>query len=179
MNRGGVASLAAVALGLSGMIGIEILSWQSASEDAALVRPVRAAPSGAPIGAPAARGEPSESRDERLGIILARPLFSPDRRPAASGARSVSGLPRLAGIVVTGSRKVAIFAAPSGGKPVVADEGGRLGAYDVRAINEDGVTVVGPEGALVLRPIFDPAPPAPVRKTVQPARVEAQKPPAR
>lgn len=126
-----------------------------------------------------ARGEASESRDERLGIILARPLFSPDRRPAASGARSVSGLPRLAGIVVTGSRKVAIFAAPAGGKPVVADEGGRLGAYDVRAINEDGVTVVGPEGALVLRPIFDPAPPAPVRKTVQPARVEAPKPSAR
>ena len=61
----------------------------------------------------------------------------------------------------------------------VADEGERLGAYDVKAINADGVTVIGPEGAMVLRPIFDPAPPAPVRRTVQPARVEAPKPPAR
>jgi hypothetical protein len=173
--NGGVVGLAAVVLGLSGVIGLEILGWRSVPEDSALARPVRVAP----VGAPAARAAPLEHRDERLGIILARPLFSPDRRPAASGARSVSGLPRLAGIVVTGSRKVAIFAAPSGGKPVVADEGGRLGAYDVKAINADGVTVVGPEGAMVLRPIFDPAPPALVRRPVQPARVEAPKPPAR
>jgi hypothetical protein len=174
MNGGGVAGLMALALGLSGVIGSEILDWRSVPEDAALVRPLPVAPA----GAPAAQAEPGDRRDERLAVILARPLFSPDRRPAA-GARSVSGLPRLAGIVVTGSRKVAIFAAPPGGKPVVADEGGRLGVYDVKTISEDGVTVVGPEGAMVLRPIFDPAPPTPMAKTMQPARVETPKPPAR
>ena len=175
MNGSGVAGLVAVALGFSGVIGSEILVWRSEPEDAALVRPLPVAPAGAPV----AQAEPSERRDERLAVILARPLFSPDRRPTASGARSISGLPRLAGIVVTGSRKVAIFAASPGGKPVVADEGGRLGAYEVKAIREDGVTVVGPEGAMVLRPLFDPAPPAPMARTVQPARVETPRPPAR
>ena len=85
-----------------------------------------------------------------------------DRRPAASGARSVSGLPRLSGIIVAGGRKVAIFAAP--GKPIVAEEGLRLGAYEVTAISDSGVTVAGPEGTTVLRPLFDPAQPAVVAK---------------
>ncbi|MFL5256696.1 MAG: hypothetical protein ACJ8AI_28130 [Rhodopila sp.] len=175
MNESGVAGLVAVTLGFSGVIGSEILAWRSEPEDAALVRPLPVVSA----GAPATQAKPADRRDDRLAVILARPLFSPDRRPAAAGARSISGLPRLAGIVVTGSRKVAIFAAPPGGKPVVADEGERLGVYDVKTISEDGVTVVGPEGAMVLRPIFDPAPPPPMAKTMQPARVEAPKPTAR
>jgi hypothetical protein len=70
-------------------------------------------------------------------------------------------LPRLSGIVVSGSHKLAIFA--GSGKPIVAEEGVRLGAYDVTAISDAGVTVVGPEGTTVLRPLFDPAPPPPAR----------------
>jgi general secretion pathway protein N len=175
MNDGGLVGLAAIAFGLFGVIGLEVLDWQAMPEEVALVRPLSAAPA----GAPAAQAEPSERRVDWLNTILARPLFSPNRRPAASGSRSVGGLPRLAGIVVTGSRKAAIFAAPpGGGRPVVADEGMRLGAYDVKAISEAGVTVVGPEGTTVLRPIFDSAPP-PVGKTVQPARAEASRPSTR
>jgi hypothetical protein len=87
-------------------------------------------------------------------------------------------LPRLAGIMVTGSRRTAIFAAPPGGRPVVADEGARIGVYDVKAISESGVTVVGPEGTTVLRPMFDAAPPV-TGKTPPLARTESSKPPAR
>jgi hypothetical protein len=153
MNGLGWTGWAAAAVGLCGLIGLEI-TGRDGDADAALVRP-------APImvaGGPSAAAVPRDQRDGRLGVILARPLFSPDRRPAASAARSVSGLPRLTGIVVTGSRKVAIFAAP--GKAIVAEEGLHVGAYDVTAISDSGVTVVGPEGTTVLRPLFDPATPA-------------------
>jgi hypothetical protein len=174
VSGGGLAGLTAIVLGLSGVIGLEILNWQAMPEETRPARPVSVAPS----GIPAAQAEPPDGRDDRLSTILARPLFSPDRRPAASGARSVSGLPRLAGIVVTGSQRTAIFAAPPGSKPVVADEGARIGAYNVKAISEAGVTVVGPEGTTMLRPMFDTAPP-PAGKTVQPARTEVPKPPTR
>lgn len=172
MNGGGLAGLTTVALGLSGAIGLEILNWQAMSEEAAAVRPVSVASSRTSV----ALVEPPDRHDEQLNTILARPLFSPDRRPEASGARSVSGLPRLAGIVMTGSRRVAIFAAP-GSKPVVVDEGARIGPYDVKAISESGVTVVGPEGTMVLRPMFDSAPPPAGR--APPARTETPKPPTR
>ncbi len=148
----GWAGWALIAVALCGVIGLEIAGPDDGA-DAALVRPVPIMPA----GGPGAAAVPVDRRDVRLSAILARPLFSPDRRPAASAARSVSGLPRLSGIVVTGSRKVAIFAAP--GKAIVAEEGLHLGAYDVTAISDAGVTVVGPEGTTVLRPLFDPAPP--------------------
>ena len=149
---------AAAAVALCGVIGLEI-AGRDDEPDAALVRP---APMVA-AGGQSAPAVPQGQRDTRLAAILARPLFSPDRRPAASGARSISGLPRLSGIVITGSRKVAIFAAASG-KAIVAEEGLQLGAYDVTAISDSGVTVAGPEGTMVLRPLFDPAPPAPAAK---------------
>ena len=107
---------------------------------------------------------------------LARPLFSPTRRTApraeAPAAATPAGLPRVAGILVsTGGRSV-IFAAESGGKPVVAREGGRVGAYQVQSIEAGRVTVVGPEGPRVLVASFDasaparPAPGAPLGATL-------------
>ena len=101
----------------------------------------------------------SDQHDTWFREILARPLFSPDRKPPASVAHSVAGLPRLTGIVVSGSRRIAIFASNAGGRPVVVEAGSRIGAYDVRDIADGGVTVVGPEGTTVVRPIFDPSAP--------------------
>jgi hypothetical protein len=82
--------------------------------------------------------------------------------------KSVAGLSRLTGIVVTGSRKIAIFAAPAGGHPIVAEEGSHLNAYEVRAISGTGVTVVGPAGTTVMTPIFDPAPPPVTKRPLPP-----------
>ena len=104
-------------------------------------------------------------------------MFSPDRRPVASAARTTSGLPRLTGIVVAGSQQIAIFAASPGGRPRAAAKGERVGAYEVREISSDGVTMSGPDGTTVITPIFDSAPP-PVRQAV-PARVEKPKAPAK
>lgn len=118
---------------------------------------------------PTAKTEPVDAAGQHqvwLREILARPLFSPSRRPVETGVR---GLPRLAGIVVTGDQKLAIFAAPNGGHPVVAEAGAHVGAYVVRDVADDGVTVAGPGGVSTIRPTFDPArpvPPPPVRPPV-------------
>ncbi|HQT77823.1 MAG TPA: hypothetical protein PLD10_12285 [Rhodopila sp.] len=86
--------------------------------------------------------------------ILSRPLFSPDRRPMETAA-GVVGLSRLTGIIVDGTRRIAIFAAGPGGKPVTVEVGSRIARYDVRAISHAGVTLFGPDGRFVIHPAFD------------------------
>lgn len=94
---------------------------------------------------------------------LARPLFSPTRRPAAAPAAAAPGapasLPRVTAILVSPDGKSVIFAAGDGGKPVVAGEGSRVGAYQVQSIEVGRVTVLGPSGPQVLGPSFDGNPP--------------------
>lgn len=95
---------------------------------------------------------------EWVTIALARPLFSPNRRPAADLAGAVggspAGLPRLAGIVVGPLGRSAIFAV-DGGKPIVVQEGGRVAAYLVKSIEAEEVRLLGPDGARVLSPSFE------------------------
>ena len=104
--------------------------------------------------------EPENRRDTWLNEIVARPLFSANRRPMANTARSVPGLPRLTAIIVEGSQRTAIFAASSGGHPIVVRIGSHIGIYDVQDIADDGVTLVGSRGTAVIHPAFDVAPPA-------------------
>ena len=174
MNGAGIGKLAGLGLAilaLSGIVAFEIMADQPSPDR--LPNPV------APGRTRQAAGsvEPAYQTDRLLREILARPVFSPDRRPVASAARTTSGLPRLTGIVVAGSQQIAIFAASPGGRPIAAAKGERVGAYEVREISSDGVTMSGPDGTTVITPIFDSAPP-PVRQAV-PARVEKPKAPTK
>ena len=92
---------------------------------------------------------------------LARPLFNPTRRapPGTSSAGTANAaLPRLSGILVSSSQKRAFFTPVGGGKTIVAGEGAQLGAYVVQSIGGGAVTLMGPGGRIVLRPIFDATP---------------------
>jgi hypothetical protein len=93
-----------------------------------------------------------------VGPILARPLFSPDRRPAAgmddAAAAGVPGLPRLTGILVGPFGRSAIFAS-NASKPIVLGEGGRIDAYTVQSIDAAEVQLDGPSGVQRLQPAFD------------------------
>ncbi len=120
---------------------------------------------------PALAGRPAaESVDRRthwVETILARPLFSPGRRPAAQAAVAaaiapVQTLPRMTAILIDGTKRNAIFAARDGGRPVVVSEGGRIGPFTVQSIGPQQVTVIGPDGQRAVRTSFDPHPPAPV-----------------
>lgn len=102
-----------------------------------------------------------DDRQALVDGILARPLFATTRRPAdapAGPAPTPVGLPRLAGILVHGSSRSAIFAASGSARPVVIQEGGRVGSYIVQSIEAGQVTLVGPGGSQMLRPAFDARP---------------------
>lgn len=92
-----------------------------------------------------------------IATTLARPLFSPDRRPSAETlADTASGptdLPRLTGIVVGPTGRSAIFAGAD--KPIVIGEGGHIAAFTVQSIDMAQVQILGPDGLRVLRPAFD------------------------
>ena len=76
-------------------------------------------------------------------------------RPAPPAA----ALPRVAGILVSGSSKRVIFAAPGGERPVIVAEGGSVNGFRVQSIEPGRVTVIGPDGPRALLPSFDPNPP--------------------
>ena len=156
MTTAAVAALSFVAVGLSAGIAAEVFGHGGRA-------------SGLAIRTTAALNEAAHERqapgtqetDRPVRDILARPIFSPGRRPAGSAAHSVAGLSRLTGIIVAGPRKVAIFAAAAaGGAPVLVEEGSQINAYRVTAISQTDVTVTGPNGTLVITPIFDQARPA-------------------
>src|SRR5919202_1181988 len=66
---------------------------------------------------------------------LARPLFSPKRRPGSIAANDTAkDLTRLTGVLVSPAGKNAIFAGSAGGKPIVIGEGERIGGYVISSI---------------------------------------------
>lgn len=90
---------------------------------------------------------------------MERPLFSITRRPATAGSVRPQSpasppLPRLTGIVVYHGHREALFTASDQWRPLVAHEGGRIGAYTVSRIEQQQVTVSGPEGPRTLRTSF-------------------------
>ena len=94
---------------------------------------------------------------ERDGqTILARPLFSASRRPAAAKDTSTVGAapPRLSAILVSADGRSVVF--DDGGKPLLAHVGSRAGPYVVTSIEDTRVMVLSPEGPRALKPV--PAP---------------------
>ncbi len=89
--------------------------------------------------------------------ILARPILSPDRRPAppadASDADTAYTLPRLSAIIIANGTRSAVFSAP-GEKPVFVAPGGEIGPYRLESITPDGVKMLGPDGLATLHPQF-------------------------
>lgn len=156
--------LGLLAAALSGVILVQL---DAGDEEDVLPRPAlrRAAPPEAAGVAEAPRG----GVEDWISTILARPLLSPDRRPAApvapAGRPDGAALPRLAGTLVTSSGRVAIFA--GGPAPLVLQEGGQVGGFTVMRIEAGRVTLAGPEGLRVLGPRFDSNRPA--TPTAEPA----------
>jgi len=146
--------LGLMATALAGVIALE---FRSTAIDGQSGMP---APNRQPLAL--AHAPPSNGRvdsSQKVGILLARPLFRPNRRPAAGIANptdsSLKSLPRLTGVVVSPVGKFAIFANAEGGKPVVIGEGGHVGAAVIEAIEAGQVTVRGPDGTVVLHSAFD------------------------
>jgi hypothetical protein len=127
----------------------------------------------------AARARPEVDRDDMVEVLLARPPFSPTRRPeakptvASDDAPHAVELPRLSGILVSGGQKLAIFQTAADDKPTVVAEGGNVSGWTVQTISEASVTVSGPPGTRTVQTAFDPnvkvAQPAMPPRGIQPA----------
>ncbi len=168
MTGNALAGLFLLAVGLCAVMAFEVAGpsvWQDA---AAPSRPAPVVTRAAP------RTETPDLTARWVETALARPVFEPSRRPrrqagpvAAAGS---SPLPRVTGVMVSGSGRKVIFAGTGDGRPIIAQEGTQIGAYTVSSIAIGEVTIEGPEGTRVLRPAFDgsPAPPPPPRRPPQP-----------
>ena len=92
----------------------------------------------------------------QVARILARPLFTPGRRPAPSSALAppASGPPRLAGIIGTPSHLSAIFeTAPPARASVVVTRGAKLDGWIVRSVAPHSVTLERDGEVLVATPM--------------------------
>ena len=95
-----------------------------------------------------------------VAAILARPLFSPSRRPAKTETAKVAddgGLAdsRLAGIVIEDGHRFAVFA-PEGAKALTVTEGETVSGWQVESITPHEVSLNGPGGTKTLEPKLDP-----------------------
>jgi hypothetical protein len=109
-------------------------------------------------------------------VLLDRPLFSPDRRPApvatAAAAVAVEEIPRLAGIITGPGGELAIFEDGSGHQHIAA-RGDQLGRFKIGTIAPGQVSLIASEGERVLRPRLAKSPGAmgvPVASIAGPAR---------
>ncbi len=137
MTRWPILFLSALAALLAALVAREVTT--EAPE------PERAPQAVAAPTASRAAGPAGPSADQ-VASLLARPLFSPGRRPAAEArapeiAARPTPLPRLAGIMVTGGTRQAIFAPDAAGKALVVGEGDTIGGFRVQSIHEGEVTL--------------------------------------
>jgi hypothetical protein len=90
--------------------------------------------------------------------VLARPLFSPARRPPAeqvsdqpAAEATAEAPPRLAGVIVGPTRRSAIFADTTG-RPRIIGEGDTIGRFTVELIAPNQVTLRSAAGERLVRP---------------------------
>ena len=143
---------------LGGIIALEL--GQRMPDSDAMVPATATRPAAPTAPAPASLLD-ADGAAGRVTAVLARPLFSPGRRPAAQAAAGPAGtaaLPRMSAVIVTPEGRRAIFASGADSF-VVVSEGGRVGAYDVRSIEVGRVTLAGPDGTRVVTPEFSKLPP--------------------
>jgi hypothetical protein len=144
---------------LSMVLALEAMpsrTWRLPAADAAVGSPLRVS-----LGQETASAEAqAKARADSVEMILARPVFSPSRRPEAKPSEAAVAeapappavpLPRLTGVVTSPSERLALFAS-SGGKVMELVEGESIGNYVVRSISPSEVILSGPDGERMLRP---------------------------
>ncbi len=154
-------------LGVANLALAGIVAWELATDATPDAPPLAVVAPGLELAAGTIADEASNER--AMATILARPVFSPTRRPPAETVaptpapeRGPAALPRLTAVLVGPFGGRAIFAATDGGKPLVVEAGDRVGEFRVQSIETGQVTLIGPEGVRQLRPRFASAEPADV-----------------
>lgn len=159
MTRAGVLALVALDAALLAAV---LVPLEPASPPADAVAP---APPAA-VAEPAAAVPPPIDHRGLVAELLARPVFTPDRRPAPAGP--VAAAPEslvLVGVVVSGRRRVALVRA-DGGRTLRLAVGDRIGPLTVAEIAPDRIRVR--DGATVRDlPLLRNHPPPPASVAAQ------------
>lgn len=150
----------AVAVGLAGVVHLELRDVAEPDAGAAPSRP----PASAAVASPAP-GREAAAQDWGA-TALGRPLFSADRRPvhaaevvAAKAAQDM----RLTGVIAGPFGRRAILVVAGSAKPVVVEAGDHVGGAVVREIGK-GQVLVEADGAIrtLAMPFMVAAPPPPL-----------------
>jgi hypothetical protein len=162
----GITALVGLAVALALLIGWELVPGRHDDLTPAAGGPPAAADAQAPrrpvTDAPSIPPEQIMALSEK---IVARPLFSPTRRPpdsapATSAAAQVTEakdeLPRLTGVLFGPSGGRAIFSGRDG-KSRAAGVGDEVGAFRIQEIAPGQVTLSGSEGERMLHPTYIPS----------------------
>jgi general secretion pathway protein N len=103
---------------------------------------------------PRATGPATPSLDQWTRVVLARPLFAPNRKPSGEALTAGVGLPRLAGIIASPDAAVAIFQPAGSVRPVTARSGDSIAGWEVTAVAIDAVSLRKANDRVTLRPSF-------------------------
>ncbi|MBV9782219.1 MAG: hypothetical protein JO264_00215 [Acidisphaera sp.] len=156
---------ALLSIALLGTIRLE-LSWPDEAAGSADAAPI---PTAMPVKVSAPE-PPVVDAPELVRSLLARPLFSPGRRPPADAVATPKGepLPRLTGIVVSPAGRYALFQPGANLRTRVLVAGEAIGGWTVRDVAADAITLAQGSQSLVLRPAFEAAPVPPPPPPVPP-----------
>jgi hypothetical protein len=163
-----VASLCGLLAALILVLTWELMAPERGADDPRSLEASPVAPSAAVATGSGEAPPPAFDADALADVavaIIARPLFSPGRRPSGGPSAAVTttpggaehALPRLTGTIVGPAGGRAIFAGADG-KSHTAAEGDAVGAFKVRTIDPGAVTLSGSEGDRVLRPTYVTSP---------------------
>lgn len=97
--------------------------------------------------------------DQMVETVLARPLFSPSRRPPAFAVENAA-MPRLSGIVLSPAGRVAIFQRASGTRTIVVAPGGTIDGWTVKDIATDAISLARASESVTMQPKFEAGPAA-------------------
>jgi hypothetical protein len=144
-------ALDGIAVALAGLLCLE-LYFATEPPD---VRAQRSAWIAAQTQYPQARNAaaPQPTVSALRNMLLSRPLFDPTRRPPAAPTQAPAApveFPRLSGIMITPTEKIAVFS-PAMGAPIIVNQNSRFGPFTVLAISGESVTIKSPGGVIVLR----------------------------
>jgi hypothetical protein len=161
MRTSGRFATALLGWGLLGAGLGSVLMLQLRPEDGQDAPPATASAAAAWIpAAPAPVATGADPTGAWASTILARPLFEPQRRPPAAPAMAevsepaAQELPRLTGVLTGPFGRIAIFANPEGGRPLVVAQGDRINGFLVQTVGLEEAKLLGPDGLRVARTGF-------------------------
>jgi hypothetical protein len=152
-----------VCCALAAVIATEGTLHYLRDQSGAAPAPRRAAPS-------AAAAVPARVPDGQwLATALARPLFSPDRKPPPGVTVADPGLPRLSGIIMIAHEPVGIFKSDESGKSTIVRSGDSIAGWRVAEIERDAIYLEKPGERVIVMPKFAspsaaPQPPVQARR---------------